>query len=194
MSRVDHATAMLSTARIVERLAAALPAARNHLITQIRLINGRNTATVGAATFGSPGDRTITVLITDDNHQPILDDHGQQQYDQVPVTAVEHHVYKRDRIITQLDYLDGEAAALTQLATNLLTECETLTGTKTKPDRCDATALPGYLEPRPPQGEGWSDLTCHDAPIRGTLCGRCYHRYRRYRIDHGHPDPLTETH
>lgn len=53
--------------------------------------------------------------------------------------------------------------------------------------RCNATGRDGYLEPRPPQGDGWSDLNCTNIPTRGPLCDSCAKREYRWRQRHGLP-------
>jgi hypothetical protein len=175
---------LIAASRLVENLAYKLPVARDHLRYQIALNDGRTTTASGSDT----ADRTISVLITDDNGEPILNEHGEEQYDQVPVTIVEAAMVHRDHLINVLADLDAHAKALATIAANALRDCDRIIGNVTpleKPKRCDATGLDGYLLPWP--GEGWSDLNCQDAPTRGQLCARCYQRHRRWRHERSMP-------
>jgi hypothetical protein len=56
---------------------------------------------------------------------------------------------------------------------------------------CDATGREGWKLLR--ESGGWADPDCTNIPARGPLCIPCYHRERRWRIEHGLPTRDTEA-
>ena len=96
------------------------------------------------------------------------------------LTTVEAAAGHRMRLQADLRALDDELNAVVLILVNLNRDCDHYIGLRLAgPGRCSATGRDGAIE--------WSDPKCWNAPDRGPLCARCYHRERRWRQRHGLP-------
>lgn len=169
---------ILATARLVENLARKLPIVREHIAAQLNAIGCLH----GSTCDGSPGgERTIAVLITDDDGEPVLTADGRQQYDQVPVTAVEDYALQRVTLEHAKADLELDYRSIATVTARLLQDCDRILGTRLVHDvpRCDATGREGAIQ--------WADATCTNVATRGPLCDRCSKREYRWRVRHELP-------
>jgi hypothetical protein len=164
----------------------------DHLLHQLHTLDGYPTQTVGADNPAPRGQRCITVPLETAGH-PHLTPDGKPAIDRVPVTAVEDVALKRQAIGDQLaDIVAHTRGILTmhlELSTMLTAAIATRATADIKP--CDATGREGWKLLR--ESGGWADPDCTNIPARGPLCIPCYHRERRWRIEHGLPTRDTEA-
>jgi len=164
--------------------AARIDQAIDHLLHELHILDGYPTTTNST---GPRGQRTIRVQLEGSDGEPLTDHHQRPVTDQVPVTTVEDVALKRHQITDRLDDLQAHVHGILTMHNELARAINDAIATRTAPPPklCDATGREGYMEPR--ADGGWSDLACTNIPARGPLCIPCYHRERRWRIDHGLP-------
>jgi hypothetical protein len=189
----------LAAARIVENLAYALPAYRDTLQDQLRHLTGFPDHMPGAAPPTVEATRPLEGKCTQPvNGSPWLA--GQLAYElvdcgrsrpcaehdrPVTLTPVERAAEQRQKLKADLEDAEQVISTITLLANDLLHRARRNAPIPPQPvPRCDATGLEGYLIPRPPQGDGWSDLACTRTRSRGTLCEACSQREYRWRTRH----------
>jgi len=164
--------------------AARIDQAIDHLLHQLHTLDGYPTTTNST---GPRGQRCIRVQLEGSDGEPLTDHAGRPVTDQVPVTTVEDAALKRNQIGDQLADLAAHVHGITVMHNELARIINQAIATRiTEPPKlCDATGREGYMQPR--NEGGWSDLNCHNIPARGPLCIPCYHRERRWRLEHGLP-------
>jgi len=200
----------LAASRIVENLAYALPGYFDELLTRINhtigfqdhtpgapplvdqptvLLRGECEGTIVADGLHPAWEAHGTVLITCGRERPCpIHDYP------VTLTIPEHTAQQREA--WRAEHADAQQVitTITLLANELLARARRTVPLITLPvPRCDATGMDGYLQPRPPHGDGWSDLSCNKARSRGTLCDACSQREYRWRKAHGMPPRADGT-
>ena len=136
---------------LAEGLSTKLPAARDHLLREIRLLDG--------FTGGSDAPK---VKATSE------------------LTGVERAASQRIHHQQRMDALNDEINAVVLVLRNLHSECDRIVATRVETPRCDGGAgRSGHMIPRA-EG-GWSDPTCHNVPsLERKTCDACRQRFHRW--------------
>jgi hypothetical protein len=108
---------LLAAARLVENLAAKLPAARAHIRAEIRAVDG----------WGA-GAGEVNVKHT------------------AELTPTEQHAHARLELANQLADLEAHAAAIAYIAANACNEADRIVGHHLEAPRCTATGRDGAIE------------------------------------------------
>lgn len=168
----------LHAALLLNATATQITLARQHLTKELHHHDGLPATTTGSDS-NTRGERTIRVLITNPDGEPIPGPNGERQYDNVPVTTVEAAAIQRQHLTNMRLDLDALVRGALTTANQIAATCQQILGTRTETPRCTATGRDGAIE--------WADPTCTAVPSRGPLCDRCSKAEYRWRKAHGLP-------
>jgi hypothetical protein len=172
------------------QLRTLIPAAKQHIRTELAHIDGMRATASGADTGGGSGSQRVVTIDEpctgyrrctstkcadrDTRHEHPCRVPGEHEHRvAVPVTAVEAASMRRTELAHKLTDWDDRLDATAKVLAALIRDARRTIGTRTEAPRCDGgVGYEGYLIPDT-EG-GWSNTDCHEIPDVGRkTCNKC---------------------